>query len=177
MKIMILFRRFRKVNAQPDIASIVAAAKDPEITALEQRLAELQKDEIEAGKEWGHWRDEADFNISTIMKRKTADTVKAAGIKLAEITEQRAEINREATEITARIAGLTPPSLAAVTAALEPVRDRAAQDIRDAVAALYAGIALYNSTSAALRSNGGTAPHIPGHLPILDHFLEKVAKG
>ena len=179
--ISILFRRFRKVNAQPDIASIVAGARDPEIAALEKRLAELQRAEIEAGAEWGRWRDRADPNISTLVEAKTADTIEAAKLKLAEVAQRRASLQQEAAEIRTRISCLVPASLAAIAAALAPTRARAARDIQDSRDALYAAIELHNSTTEALVSNGATdvcsnSIPLPQVFAIVDHFIERVTK-
>src|SRR5262245_20701207 len=139
---MMILRRLLPLNRQLDVASLVAGARDPELVSLETRLAELQKAEIAAGREWWRWRDEADPNIST-LRPKTTDAVKAAEVTFAEITLQRDAINREIAEVLAKIADAKPASLAAVMVALAPVRERAAQDIEDAMMALYAAIALY----------------------------------
>lgn len=171
---MILFRRFYKVNAQPDLLAIVAAAKNPEITAIEARLTEIQKVEIAAAVEWEKWWPAADRQISS--PRKTDQTIAEAESKVAEIVGRREELAREAYDLRIKLSQINPASLTAVRAALEPVRARAAQDIADAVKALYAALAQFNATSEALRQNGGTDFIVPSSFPIVDHFIDKVAK-
>ena len=175
---MTILRRLLKVNAQPDVAAIVAANKDPSVTAIEARLAELQKAEMAAGAEWARAADQANPQIRG--PKKTPESIAEAQARVDEINVRRGAIARESAELRARKAGLAPASLAAVRGALAPVQAAAAQDISDAVTSLYAAIARWNAVSSALRENGSdgdAALLVPVAFPVVDHFVRKVAKG
>jgi hypothetical protein len=164
------------MSIQPDIAFIVASAKNPEITAIEARLAELQKLEHDVGAEWLRWAEESDPSIDRVINPKTPASREAARMRAQGLAARRAELAREAADLRLKKDHLAPASLAAIGDALAPVRERATQDIRNAVSALYAAIALHNSTSTALLANGGVMKYIPGHLPFLDHIISMAAK-
>lgn len=176
---MSILRRLLNVNARPDVAAIVAAAKNPEITTIEARLAELQEAELAAGREWAKWADEANPAIRSPLKFKTDDSIAQAKSRLDEINARREEMTRQSFALRARLADLNPASLDAVRDALAPVRSGAVQDMTDAAAALYRAFALYNTVSEAMRingSDGAAAPLMPVNIPTVDYFVAKAAQ-
>lgn len=177
-RMTILSRLFgaAKVNAPVDVASIVAAAKNPEVTAIEARLAEIHQAEREACEQWNIFRDAADPAFRNYGVHKTDETMNAAAEKRDAIMASRNLLSSERADLQTKLASLNPTSLAAVRAALAPVRQGAAQDMRAAVDALYSAMGRYNATSEQLRANGGDDYVVPRSIPMLDFFVEKAAK-
>lgn len=159
------------MNAPFDVAAIVAGAKNPEVTRIEARLAELQNLDLAVGAEWQRWSEESNPSLTNALNPRTHASREAARLRVKEIEARRADLANESKKLREKKEQLAAASLAAIRDALEPVRDRALQDIKEAVSALYAAIALHNTTSAALNANGAAVRLVPGHLPILDHIV------
>jgi|GEM_PF-6633903 len=164
------------MNAPADVASIVTAAKTPELVGLERQLEEALAAIKVASSELPKWMERADRSIMPALVAKNDTTMAAADARVAEIRATIAALSKVVDALRSKIAETKPAFAAAVRSGVAPIRARAAADIQLASRTLYEAVASYNLTSAALDQAGVPRPLVvPMRIPTLDHFVDKVA--
>jgi hypothetical protein len=160
-----------------DISSLAAAARSPDLAALEKQLEEAEAALLVVGRDRAIAQEDADPAFQNPLRVKNGATLSLAAEKVAGLSATANALEKTRSDLRRRIANLKPQSLAAVTTAIAPFRTQAANDIRLAVNALYEAFSRYNETSTALQQNGGRALMLPVRLDILDHFVIKASEG
>ena len=169
----------REVPTEPNyntasIPAIVLASRPPKLANLEQRQAIAHADLADVRRRLAIESEAANPAFSNLTKVKNPATMALARDQAAQLTARAAEIDATLVELRQQIAAAKASS--GVAEALAPLRRQAAQDVATSVRALYAAIARYNETSAAIeRENGKPAFTAPVSFPIVDHILQKIA--
>jgi hypothetical protein len=166
------------MNAHADVASIIAAATTPELAELERQLDETLNAIGIIERDIPVWLERADRSINTPFVVKNDATMTAADDRVAELRATKSSLNKTAGDIRAKISVIKPAFTKTVAEGIAPIRARAANDFHVAVNAMYEAIALYNSTSEALKqADAADQPFVvPIRIPTLDHFVKKVAE-
>lgn len=168
------------MNANTDVASIVAAAMTPELAELERQLDETLRAMNTTSRELPALRDRTNrtLNMGRAIGRLTDEQMAADDVRIAEIEATVAALNKVANDITRKIAEIKPAYVAAVVEGLAPVRARAANDIQFAVRTLYAACATYNKAAEALKMAGAVNRPLvfPARIRELDAFVQKMSE-
>ena len=168
------------MNANTDVASIVAAAMPPALAELERQLEETLQATTVVDRELPAWRDKTDrtINAGRAIARLNDDQMAAADVRVAELCATKQALEKTAAEIRAKISEIKPALVEAVLASVAPARARAAADIQIAVRTLYESISSYNKTSEALKQAGAVNRPLvfPVRIPTLDHFVKKMSE-
>lgn len=165
------------MSPRADVASLVAAAKPADLVELEAQLEEAQASLNAVHRNLSIEQENASVAYSTPFKIKDDLTMAAAAAKVETLIATKSAIEKTLRELRQKIEAARPVSIAAIRAALAPVRQQAANDIVVSARTLNDALARYNATSDALDRNGAHAPQLPAAVPMLDHIVDRVTKG
>lgn len=173
---MIPFLEIWKVNAQPDVATLVSSAKLAELSAIEAQIAEVGEKLQLTRKEWEVERERSDRQFMSLNEIKNDTTMAAASARRDDLDRSARAMQQTIKDLAAQAAALRPASVASVTAALAPMRDQAVAEMKSATAQLYRAIDVYNVITVAIEREGGPRALFIPRLDLLDLFIEKAAQ-
>ncbi|WP_354118904.1 hypothetical protein [Bradyrhizobium sp. LA6.12] len=157
------------MSAHVDIAGIVAEAKHPELIELERQFQEAKAKLDAANRELSDLRDRLQF--VSFANPMPDEQRRGAQRRVEELNGIIDALHKTAQDIHRRAAEARPASLAAVAAALEPLRRQNAADIAAARGALYAAVGRYNEIMSSLAREGSSDKEVPPSIPVLDAIV------
>jgi hypothetical protein len=165
-------QRIRKMLAKTPARAVSIAnvvVKSPEFAAAETALAELQSKQRTLCSEMNAAREKID--VRRPLHPLLGNVYEATVARITEIGVQLNALDREITSTQRMIAKHVPAHVAAVTAALRPLRLEVAQRASAAIVELLEAVTELGESNRAIEAAGGRALPLP-EPPYLRGVLE-----